>query len=107
VTAPRVSCKKSGGIKFGINGRSYFELVTVMNFAGSGVVSQMWIKGSSNNWMAMSRNWGAHWQSNAYLSGQSLSFMVKTDDGRVVTANNVVPWNWYFGATYSTWANFW
>jgi hypothetical protein len=33
--------------------------------------------------------------------------MVKTDDGRVVTVWNVVPSNWYFGATYTTsWANF-
>jgi hypothetical protein len=77
-----------------------------MNVANSGVVSQMSIKGSRTNWMAMSRNWGANWQSNAYLNGQSLSFMVKTDDSRVVTANNVAPSNWYFGATYSSRVNF-
>ncbi|KAL6619493.1 hypothetical protein ACP70R_031770 [Stipagrostis hirtigluma subsp. patula] len=108
VNYKRVSCKRYGGIKFQINGRNYFELVNVMNVGGSGVVSQMWIKGSNTNWLAMSRNWGANWQSNAYLNGQSLSFMVKTDDGRVLTIWNVAPWNWYFGGTYQapSWANF-
>ncbi|XP_062180479.1 expansin-A33-like [Phragmites australis] len=103
----RVPCKKSGGIRFTISGRDYFELVTVTNVGGSGVVSQMWIKGSNTDWLTMSRNWGANWQSTAYLNRQSLSFMVKIDDGRVLTMWSVAPSNWYFGATYTTnWANF-
>ena len=93
-------------MRFTINGNDYFELVTVENVGGSGVVSQMWIKGSKTDWMVMSRNWGASWQSNAYLNGQSLSFKVQTDDGRVVTADNVAPYNWWFGGTYTSWQQF-
>jgi hypothetical protein len=102
----RVPCQRNGGMRFTINGHNYFELVIVDNVGGSGVVAQIWIKGSNTDWMVMSRNWGALWQTGAYLNGQSLSFMVKADDGRVVTANNVAPSNWWFGATYTSWVQF-
>jgi hypothetical protein len=84
-------------------GHSYFELVTVANVGGSGVVAQAWIRGgAATDWMPMTRNWGANWQSNAYLNGQSLSFRLRSDDGRVVTAYNVAPAGWWFGATYTS-----
>ncbi|XP_017700135.2 expansin-A8-like [Phoenix dactylifera] len=98
----RVSCQRTGGIRFAINGRDYFELVLVSNVGGSGVVFGMWIKGSGTDWIVMSRNWGMNWHTLTYLNGQSLSFRVQTDDGRVKTAYNVAPSTWKFGDTYAT-----
>ncbi|XP_073036001.1 expansin-A23-like [Primulina eburnea] len=103
----RVRCIKSGGVRFTINGRDYFELVLLTNIANAGSIKSMEIMGSkSNTWMSMSRNWGANWQSNAYLNGQTLSFRVTTTDNLVRTFSNVIPSDWTFGQTFSTPINF-
>ncbi|KAL6511886.1 Expansin-A11 [Orobanche gracilis] len=97
----RVPCRKHHGVRFAINGRDYFELVTISNVGNAGSIRSVQIKGSRTGWMSMSRNWGANWQSNFYLNGQSLSFMITTTDGITKTFFNAVPSDWAFGRMYA------
>ncbi|KAJ3682473.1 hypothetical protein LUZ60_015046 [Juncus effusus] len=98
----RVSCYKSGGVRFTVNGLSYFNLVLVWNVGGCGSIQSMMVKGSNTGWMGMYRNWGVNWQSNAYLNGQSLSFQITNCDWQTLYFNNIAPSWWSFGQTFTS-----
>ncbi|KAL6902375.1 hypothetical protein ACP4OV_005251 [Aristida adscensionis] len=102
----RVSCSRSGGVRFTINGNNYFELVLITNVGGPGSIKTVQIKGSRTGWVSMSRNWGANWQSNNYLNGQDISFRVTATNGQTLEFWSVAPSNWRFGQTFTNGGQF-
>ncbi|TKV98131.1 hypothetical protein SEVIR_9G539800v4 [Setaria viridis] len=102
----RIKCWRDGGVRFTIAGFNYFELVLVTNVAGSGSIQSMAVKGTSTDWIPMSRNWGANWQCLAALAGQGLSFALTSTGGQSIVFQDVVPAWWQFGQTFKTYQNF-
>ncbi|KAL9239338.1 hypothetical protein vseg_013673 [Gypsophila vaccaria] len=99
----RVPCIRSGGMRFYISPSSnpYFLLVLVSNVAGAGDVRSVMVKGDKGKpFVEMKRNWGQYWESRENLVGQSMTFRVRTSDGRKVTSWHVAPKDWHFGQTY-------
>ncbi|XP_074315961.1 expansin-A18-like [Silene latifolia] len=103
----RVSCQKTGGIRFKFEGNPNWLLVYVMNVGGSGDVCQMWVKGTNTDWISMSQNWGASYQAFSQLGGQALSFKLQSyTTDQIIILYNVAPANWCNGMTYQADSNF-
>ncbi|XP_059442019.1 expansin-A7-like [Corylus avellana] len=103
----RVPCQRTGGLRFAFQGNGYWLLVYVMNVAGGGDISGMWVKGSRTGWISMSHNWGASYQAFATLGGQSLSFKITSYSTKeTIIAWNVAPASWNVGLSYKTNVNF-
>ncbi|XP_011626183.1 expansin-A12 [Amborella trichopoda] len=99
----RVSCKRRGGIHFTMKGQGNFNLVMISNIGGSGYLRGTWVKGSrSKGWLPMNRNWGANWQTNIDLRGQTISFKLILFDGQTLEFLNLVPSSWKYGETFVT-----
>ncbi|KAK6916839.1 RlpA-like protein, double-psi beta-barrel domain [Dillenia turbinata] len=96
----RVKCKRDGGLRFTVQGSSYFVQVLISNVGLDGEVTAVKVKGSKTGWIPMGRNWGQNWHCNINLVGQPLSFEVTISSSKTVVSYNVAPPKWQFGQTF-------
>ena len=101
-----MTCWRQGGIRITIGGSSFFQLVQFSNVAGSGSIRSVSVKGTKTGWVALNRNWGANWQCNSALFGQSLSFSVTSTGGQTLYMTDVVPSWWQIGMAFGSNYNF-
>ncbi|KAL3697852.1 hypothetical protein R1sor_011928 [Riccia sorocarpa] len=102
----RVSCIKTGGVRFSLNGNPWFNLVLIYNVGGDGNAVSVQMKGSQTSWFAMTHNWGQNWHLSQKLQGQALSFQLTTGYGNCLSFNNVASSDWSFGQTWEADSNF-
>ncbi|CAM6085961.1 unnamed protein product [Calypogeia fissa] len=100
VTYNKVACRRSGGIKFWIQGHTYYLLVTVYNVGGNGDINSVSVKGSRTGWIYMTRTWGVNFSTGQVLDKQGLSFEVTDNTGRTSYSDNCVGTGWSYGQTY-------
>ena len=107
----RVPCSYSGlPVRFHVmGGCNPFYFAVIVYYAGSdGAVVQVDLKeANSNTWRPLYESWGAVWRIDpGHPLKPPLSLRVRTDSGKVLVANNVIPVNWRGNADYRTIAQF-
>nr|CAB3495293.1 unnamed protein product [Digitaria exilis] len=107
----RVPCDYKGQqVKFHVmGGCNPFYFAVIVYFAGSdGAVVQVDIKeANSQTWSPLYESWGAVWRIDpGHPLKAPLSLRVRTDDNKVLLANNVIPVNWRGNSDYRTVAQF-
>ncbi|KAK3131404.1 hypothetical protein QOZ80_6AG0505940 [Eleusine coracana subsp. coracana] len=108
----RVPCQRSGGVRFCVQGNSYWLLVYVMNVAGSGDVSDLAVKRygeSEDSYVPASHNWGITYRVFAAL-GNAKGLVVKmssySDPQQTIVVEDAIPAYWTTGLCYQGSNNF-
>ncbi|KAL3684175.1 hypothetical protein R1sor_002197 [Riccia sorocarpa] len=102
----RVSCVKTGGIRFTMHGNPYFNYVLVTNVGGGGDVSALALKGTNSDWYSMTQNWGQFWSASGNVVNMALSFKATLGNGQSMEFDDVAPNDWQFGQTFEADTNF-
>lgn len=101
-----MSCAKTGGVRFTIQGNPFFDYVLVTNVGGGGDVQSVAVQGDNGGYIPMTHNWGQFWSSGTNLVGKALSFQVVLGSGVTQQFSNVADSGWSFGSTYEANTNF-
>ena len=107
----RVPCQYAGltvtfHIERGSNPNYLAVLVEYANKAGT-VVQMDAMEANSGYWMPMRRSWGSIWRLDSYrpLRGP-FSMRIRSENGRTLVANNVIPANWRPNTDYRSYVQF-
>ncbi|CAD6212027.1 unnamed protein product [Miscanthus lutarioriparius] len=107
----RVACDNRGltvnfHVEAGSNPNYLAVLVEYANKAGT-VVQMDAMEANSGYWMPMRRSWGSIWRLDSYrpLRGP-FSMRIRSENGRTLVANNVIPANWRPNTDYRSYVQF-
>ncbi|XP_066392338.1 expansin-A26-like [Miscanthus floridulus] len=90
ITYRKVVCVRQGGIQYTITGNPHYNMVMVTNVGGAGDVVGLSVKGNKRvKWTPMKCCWGQLWTTEVDLTGESLTFHVKTGDHRNFNTHSV------------------
>jgi hypothetical protein len=107
----RVACNNRGltvnfHVQAGSNPNYLAVLVEYANKAGT-VVQMDAMEANSGHWMPMRRSWGSVWRLDSYRALRGpFSMRIRSENGRTLVANNVIPANWRANTDYRSYVQF-